>query len=195
MTDHPAAPLPPDAEDQPASAAGAHEGGESLAERVLGLHTSLPPALEVHHIGIAVERISEAMLFYGDKLGLDVVDRRDLPERQLKVAFVQAGNTLIELMEPTSPDSTVARYIERRGPGLHHVCFGTTDIDEHLRDLKDKGVGLIDEVARPGAHGAVAFLQPTAAHGVLVELLQEGKDVPTNSAEVEPPGSSVPDHA
>jgi methylmalonyl-CoA epimerase len=128
--------------------------------------------LAVHHVGIAVPSIDEAMRFYGDKLGLSLSDSLELPERQLKVAFVKAANLLIELLEPTDPDSTVARFLERRGPGLHHLCFGTPDIREHLRDLKDKGVELIDETPRPGAHGQVAFLQPTAAVGVLVELLQ-----------------------
>jgi methylmalonyl-CoA/ethylmalonyl-CoA epimerase len=128
--------------------------------------------LAVHHLGIAVPSIDEAMRFYGDKLGLSLVESVELPERQLKVAFVKAANLLIELLEPTDPDSTVARFLERRGPGLHHLCFGTTDIREHLRDLKDKGVELIDESPRPGAHGEVAFVQPASALGVLVELLQ-----------------------
>ena len=124
--------------------------------------------LSVHHVGIAVPSIDEAMHFYGDKLGLSLVDSLELPERQLKVGFVKAANVLIELLEPTDPDTTVARFLERNGPGLHHLCFGTPDIREHLRDLKDKGVELIDEVPRPGAHGEVAFLQPAATLGVLV---------------------------
>jgi methylmalonyl-CoA epimerase len=128
--------------------------------------------LSVHHVGIAVPSIDDAMHFYGEKLGLSLTDSLDLPERQLKVAFVQAANVLIELLEPTDPNSTVSRFLERRGPGLHHLCFGTPDIREHLRDLKDKGVELIDEAPRPGAHGEVAFLQPATALGVLVELLQ-----------------------
>ena len=128
--------------------------------------------LAVHHVGIAVPSIDDAMHFYGEKLGLSLVERLDLPERQLKVAFVRASNVLIELLEPTEPDTTVARFIERRGPGLHHLCFGTPNIREHLRDLKDKGVELIDDAPRPGAQGEVAFLQPSAALGVLVELFQ-----------------------
>ncbi len=128
--------------------------------------------LAVHHVGVAVPSIDEAMRFYGEKLGLSVLETVELPDRQLKVAFVQAANLLIELLEPTETDTPVARFIERRGPGLHHLCFGTPDIREHLRDLKDKGVELIDEAPRPGAHGEVAFLQPAAALGVLVELLQ-----------------------
>src|SRR5689334_6401582 len=128
--------------------------------------------LAVHHIGVAVRSIDDAMHFYGDKLGLALHESLDLPDRQLRVAFVKTANLLIELLEPTDPDTPVARFLERRGPGLHHLCFGTTDIREHLRDLKDKGVEVIDETPRPGAHGDVAFLQPSAALGVLVELLQ-----------------------
>ncbi len=128
--------------------------------------------------------IDDAMHFYGDKLGLAVVDTVDLPDRQLKVAFVQAANVLIELLEPTDPDSTVSRFLERRGPGLHHLCFGTPDIREHLRDLRDKGVELIDETPRPGAHGEVAFLQPSAGLGVLVELLQPSTETATETVEV-----------
>jgi methylmalonyl-CoA epimerase len=134
------------------------------------------PPLGIHHVGIAVPSVDDAMHFYGDRLGLSIVDTVDMPERQLKVVFVQAANMLIELLEPTDPNSTVSRFIERRGPGLHHLCFGTPDIREHLRDLRDKGVELIDEEPRPGAHGEVAFLQPSAALGVLVELLQETHD-------------------
>lgn len=131
--------------------------------------------LRLHHVGVAVESIEAALRFYGDTLGLRVVDRLELADRALKVVFVQAGNTLIELLEPTRAEANVARFLERRGPGLHHLCFGTPDIDAHLRDLKERGVDLIDEVARPGAHGQVAFIQPGAAHGVLVELIQEGR--------------------
>src|SRR5919197_863343 len=103
-------------------------------------------ALAVHHVGVAVPSIEDA--------------------------FVKTDNVLIELLEPTDPDATVARFLERRGPGLHHLCFGTPNILEHLRDLRDKGVELIDDAPRPGAHGDVAFLDPSAAMGVLVELLQ-----------------------
>jgi len=134
------------------------------------------PPLAIHHVGIAVPSIDDAMHFYGDRLGLSIVDTVDMPERQLKVVFVQTANMLLELLEPTDPNSTVSRFLERRGPGLHHLCFGTPDIRAHLRDLRDKGVEMIDEEPRPGAHGDVAFLQPSSALGVLVELLQEKHD-------------------
>src|SRR5262249_46843759 len=128
--------------------------------------------LAVHHIGIAVQSIDDAMHLYGDKFGLSLVETIDLPDRQLRVGFVQTANMLLELLEPTDPDPTVRRFLERRRPGLHHLCFGTTDIRAHLRDLKDKGMELIDETPRPGAQGEVAFLQPTSGLGVLIELLQ-----------------------
>lgn len=147
--------------------------------------------LRIHHVGVAVGSIDEAMHFYGDTLGLTLVDTVDLPDRQLKVAFVQAGNTLIELLEPTDPDSTVSRFLERRGPGLHHLCFGTPDIREHLRDLRDKGVELIDDAPRPGAQGEVAFLQPAAGLGVLIELLQPRAPQPEPEEPKEPVRSDV----
>jgi methylmalonyl-CoA epimerase len=128
--------------------------------------------LSVHHVGIAVPSIDQAMHFYGDTMGLSLSERIELPERQLKVGFVKTANMLIELLEPTASDTTVGRFLDRHGPGLHHLCFDTPDIRAHLRDLKDKGVELIDAVPRPGAHGEVAFLQPAATLGVLVELLQ-----------------------
>jgi methylmalonyl-CoA/ethylmalonyl-CoA epimerase len=133
--------------------------------------------LGVHHVGVAVPSIDDAMHFYGDKLGLAVDETLELPDRHLRVAFVKTDNMLIELLEPTDPDTPVARFLERRGPGLHHLCFGTPDIREHLRDLRDKGVELIDEDPRPGAHGEVAFLQPASALGVLVELIQTAAKV------------------
>jgi methylmalonyl-CoA epimerase len=159
--------------------------------------------LAIHHVGVAVPSIDDAMHFYGDKLGLSLVDSVDLPDRQLKVAFVQAANMLIELLEPTDPNSSVSRFLERRGPGLHHLCFGTTDIRRHLRDLADKGVELIDAEPRPGARGEVAFLHPSAALGVLVELTQDTdgttlREIPseaTTSAETpatETPGLTPP---
>lgn len=176
---------------------------EATEPQPAGEPEGTPPSapLPVHHVGVAVHAIDEAMRFYGDQLGLAVVDRQELADRSLKVAFVQAGNTLIELLEPTSPETTVARFLERRGPGLHHLCFGTLDIQAHLRELKDRGVGLLDEVARPGAHGDVAFLQPRDTFGVLVELIQlshSARDEPAGpaaDAEAAAPGPDAADLA
>src|SRR5260370_38420357 len=107
-------------------------------------------SLAVHHVGIAVPSIDDAMHFYGEKLGLSVAETLDLPERQLKIAFVRASNVLIDLLAPTYPDSTVSRFLERRGPGMHHLCFGTPAIRAHLRDLKGKGAELTAEAPQPG---------------------------------------------
>jgi methylmalonyl-CoA/ethylmalonyl-CoA epimerase len=131
------------------------------------------PPLSIHHVGVAVSSIDEAMKFYGETLGLEVMDRRILGDRGLEIAFVQAENTLIELLQPLDPEGTVARFIERRGQGMHHLCFGTPDIESHIRDLLGKGVEMIDTEPRPGAHGDVAFIQPASSFGVLVELIQE----------------------
>jgi methylmalonyl-CoA/ethylmalonyl-CoA epimerase len=150
--------------------------------------------LAIHHVGVAVPSIDDAMHFYGDTLGLSLVDSLELADRQLKVAFVQTANMLIELLEPTDPNSTVSRFLERRGPGLHHLCFGTPDIRRHLRDLQDKGVELIDAAPRPGAHGEVAFLQPYAALGVLVELIQPTDGTPATS-EPTPAADTAPAEA
>ncbi len=151
--------------------------GTPAATQPAPVQQPAPPArpLPLHHVGIAVQSMVEALAFYEGQLHMPVVERRTLSDRALEIAFVQSGNTLLELMHPTDPETTVARFLERRGPGLHHLCFGTPDIDAHLRELKENGVELIDSVARPGAHGDVAFLQPASAHGVLVELIQEGR--------------------
>jgi methylmalonyl-CoA epimerase len=161
-------------------------GDETSKPEILSAMDESP--LAIHHVGVAVPSIDDAMHFYGDKLGLSVVESLELPDRQLKVAFVQAANMLIELLEPTDPNSTVSRFLERRGPGLHHLCFGTTDIRRHLRDLEDKGVELIDTEPRPGAHGPVAFLQPSSALGVLVELTQPSEASPATGSS--PPSTS-----
>ena len=172
---------PPGSEDAQVGTASGTSFPVSQAD--VGTRTKAVDPLAIHHVGVAVNNIDEAMRFYGEKLGLDLIDRRELPDRALKVAFVQAANTLIELLEPTNPQSTLARFLDRRGPGLHHLCFGTPDIDAYLRDLRDKGVDLIDETPRPGALGDVAFIQPEAAYGVLEELIQLAETVKPRTGE------------
>lgn len=122
------------------------------------------------HIGIAVKSIEEAKKFWVDQLGLKVVHVEEVPEQKVRVAFLDAG---IELLEPTSPDSPVAKFIEKRGEGLHHVTLQTGNLADRLKALKAAGVNLIDEKPRLGAGGAgIAFLHPKSAHGVLVELCE-----------------------
>lgn len=127
----------------------------------------------IDHIGIAVGRVSDALAFYGETLGLDIEAPEEIPSQRVRAHFVKAGDAFLELLEPTAPDSPIAKYLEKRGPGLHHVALRVDDIRAAIAQLKARGVRLIDEEPRPGAHGSlVAFLHPSSAQGVLVELKQ-----------------------
>lgn len=130
----------------------------------------------LYHIGIAVKSLSEGLAIWRDALGLHYLETEELPERGLRVAMLEAGGVEVELLESTRDDSVIAKYIAKRGPGIHHMAFEVEDIDASLKDLKEKGVRLVDDVARPGASNTrVAFLHPAAAGGVLVELVQKPK--------------------
>ena len=123
------------------------------------------------HIGIAVGNIQEALAFYRDALGLDVETPEDVPSQRVRAHFIQAGDSALELLEATAEDSPIAKYVQKRGPGLHHITLRVENIASALAQLKARGVRLIDESPRPGAHGSlVAFVHPSSAHGVLVEL-------------------------
>ena len=127
----------------------------------------------IDHVGIAVKSIDEAKKFWIDTLGLKLSHIEEVPEQKARVAILKAGDTTIELVEPTSPDSPVQRFIEKRGEGLHHLTLQTDNLAERLKKLKSANVGLIDEKPRVGADGAkIAFLHPKSAHGVLVELCE-----------------------
>ena len=129
--------------------------------------------VRIDHIGIAVTNIGEALAFYRDALGLEVEAPEDVPSQRVRAHFISVGESAIELLEATSADSPIAKYVARRGPGLHHITLRVDDIEAALAQLKARGVRLIDERARPGAHGSrVAFIHPSSAHGVLVELKQ-----------------------
>jgi methylmalonyl-CoA/ethylmalonyl-CoA epimerase len=125
------------------------------------------------HIGIAVQDLARALAFYRDALGLEVEAPEDVPSQGVRAHFVPVGAAAIELLEATAADSPIARFVERRGPGLHHVTLRVDDIHAALRQLRAHGARLIDETPREGAHGSlVAFVHPASAHGVLVELKQ-----------------------
>ena len=127
----------------------------------------------IDHVGIAVKSIDEAKKFWVDTLGLKLSHIEEVPEQKARVAILKAGNTTIEFVEPTSPDSPIQRFIEKRGEGLHHLTLQTDNLGEQLKKLKSANVGLIDEQPRIGAGGAkIAFLHPKSAHGVLVELCE-----------------------
>lgn len=127
------------------------------------------------HIGIAVANLDEALAFYRDALGLEVSVPHDVPTERVRTTFVPVGGPALELLEPTAPDSIVARFLERRGPGIHHITLLVDDLEAVLERLRARGVRLLDETPRAGAHGSrVAFVHPSSAHGVLVELKQAG---------------------
>jgi LAO/AO transport system kinase len=123
------------------------------------------------HVGIAVSNIDEALTFYRDALGLEVAPPEDVETQGVRAHFIPAGEAALELLEATVPDSPIAKYVAKKGPGLHHVTLRVANLAEVLAQLKSRGVRLIDDTPRPGAHGSlVAFIHPAAAHGVLVEL-------------------------
>ena len=125
------------------------------------------------HIGIAVSNIDEALSFYRDALGLEVESPEDVDTERVRAHFIPAGEAALELLEATADDSPIARYVAKRGPGLHHITLRVDDIRAALAQLSSRGVRLIDQTPRPGAHGSlVAFIHPSSTHGVLVELKQ-----------------------
>jgi len=125
------------------------------------------------HVGIAVERLDEALAFYRDALGLDVERPEEVSTQRVRAHMLDTGPASLELLEATEPDSPIAGFLTRRGPGLHHVTLRVEDLRAALTQLSARNVRLIDAEPRPGAHGSlVAFIHPSAAHGVLVELKQ-----------------------
>ena len=126
------------------------------------------------HIGIAVEDLDEAAALFGDTLGLAVEGRKELPDRGLEVAFLDTGNTKVELLASRRDDSAIGRFLAKKGPGIHHLCFKTADIRRTMKELADAGLRLIDAEPREGAEGhLVAFLHPKSTSGVLIELEEE----------------------
>ena len=125
------------------------------------------------HIGIAVKDLSAALAFYRDALGLDIEAPEEVASQRVRAHFVPVGEAKLELLEATAADSPIAKYVDKRGPGLHHITLRVEDIGAALAQLKARGARLIDKQPRPGAEGSlVAFVHPASAHGVLVELKQ-----------------------
>ena len=131
------------------------------------------PELPLDHVAIAVESIDASLPALELLTGSKATARERVESQNVEVVFIGTGSTRIELIQPTSADSTVARFLERRGPGLHHIAYRTPDIDAELARLEAAGVRLIDRTARPGAGGhRVAFIHPKSTGGVLVELVE-----------------------
>jgi methylmalonyl-CoA/ethylmalonyl-CoA epimerase len=131
------------------------------------------------HIGIAVKDLQAALAFYRDALGLEIEAPEDVPSQHVRAHFIPVGDAKVrlELLEATSPESPIAKYIDKRGPGLHHITLRVPDIRAALAELKSRGARLIDEQPRPGAEGSlIAFVHPAATGGVLIELKQSHHD-------------------
>lgn len=127
----------------------------------------------IEHIGIAVKSIEERLPYYEDVLGLKCYNIETVEDQKVKTAFFKIGQTKIELLEPTSEDSTIAKFIQNRGEGVHHIAFATKGVNDALKEMESKGVRLIDERARKGAEGLnIAFLHPKFTAGILTELCE-----------------------
>jgi methylmalonyl-CoA/ethylmalonyl-CoA epimerase len=129
--------------------------------------------MKVDHIGIATPQLQEALSVWRDALGLSVDSTDEVAEQGVRVAMLPIGETHIELLEPLSDDSPVGKFLQKRGPGIHHIAIRVTNIRAALSELKEKGARLIDETPRVGANGClVAFIHPSATNGVLLELVE-----------------------
>ncbi len=132
--------------------------------------------MKIDHIGIATPQLDDALLFWRDALGLEVKHTEIVEEQGVRVAMLPVGEPRVELLEPTGPQSPVAKFLEKRGPGIHHIAVRVSDIRAALARLKSSGARLIDESPRTGAGGClVAFVHPSTAGGVLLELVEEVK--------------------
>jgi len=133
----------------------------------------VPKIKKIDHTAIVVEDIEAALGFWCDALGLELSHQEDVPREKSSIAFLPVGESKIELVQPTSDDSGIAKYLAKRGPGMHHICLEVDDIAAMLKQLKGKGIELIHEEAITGSNGKrYAFIHPKAASGVLVELYQ-----------------------
>jgi methylmalonyl-CoA/ethylmalonyl-CoA epimerase len=132
--------------------------------------------MKIDHIGIATQSIDEASAFWREALGLEMCGSEEVAEQGVRVSMLPTGESRIELLEPTGNDSPIARFLEKRGPGIHHIAFRVDDIRAALKQLSASGTRLIDETPRAGAGGClVAFIHPSATGGVLVELVEHAQ--------------------
>ena len=129
--------------------------------------------MKINHLGIATKGIDEALKFWSDALGLENVHTEIVEDQKVRVAMLPIGESRVELLEPTSGDSPISKFLEKRGGGIHHIAVEVDDIEASLANLKSQGMRLIDETPRIGAEGClVAFVHPAASGGVLLELVQ-----------------------
>jgi len=128
----------------------------------------------IEHVGIAVKDLQEAIKYYEEVLGLKCYAIEEVADQKVKTAFFMVGQTKLELLEATSEESPVAKFIEKKGEGIHHLAFAVNDVDGSLKEVKDKGVRVIDETSRKGAEGlSIGFLHPKSTFGVLTEFCEK----------------------
>ncbi|MFN8425930.1 MAG: methylmalonyl-CoA epimerase [Anaerolineales bacterium] len=133
----------------------------------------MPHVKQINHVAVVVDDMDKALSFWRDALGLELHELRDVPAEKSQVAFLPLQGSEVELVRPTSDDSGIAKYLAKRGPGMHHICLEVDDIEGMLAQLKSKGMRLINEEPRTAADGKkYAFIHPESASGVLVELYQ-----------------------
>jgi methylmalonyl-CoA epimerase len=136
----------------------------------------MPDPRRIDHVAIVVHSIEQALMFYRDVLGIAPDEIREVPTEQVRIAFLPLGGpagSALELLEPTSPDSSLARFLEKRGEGLHHICLEVDNIETALHELREQGVSVLDQQPRLAAEGRAIFVHPRGAHGVLLELLEK----------------------
>jgi methylmalonyl-CoA epimerase len=130
----------------------------------------------IDHVAIIVRNIEQALVFYRDTLGITPSEIKEVPTEQVRIAFLPMGGpggSEIELIEPITPDSSLTRFLEKRGEGLHHICLEVADIDTALAEMQEKGVPVLDKQPRIAASGRAIFLHPKGTNGVLLELLEK----------------------
>ena len=133
----------------------------------------MPTVKQINHVAVVVEDMEKALSFWRDALGMELHGLRDVPAEKSQVAFLPLPGSEVELVQPTTDDSGIAKYLAKRGPGMHHICLEVDDIEGMLSHLKSQGVRLINEEPRLGGNGKkYAFIHPESASGVLVELYQ-----------------------
>ncbi|NWJ44723.1 MAG: methylmalonyl-CoA epimerase [Chloroflexi bacterium] len=132
---------------------------------------------KIDHIGIAVKDLTSSLKFYEEALGLENIGFEVVEEQGVRVAFLTVGESKIELLEPLNEESPIAKFIAKRGEGIHHICLDVEDVPEALGELKERNLQLIDQQPRRGAHHKdIAFVHPKSSSGVLIELSMDGKD-------------------
>ncbi len=133
----------------------------------------MPTIKKIHHVALAVDDMETALAFWRDALGMRVAERRQVPAEAAEIAFLPLGESELELVRPTSEESGLARFLQKRGPGMHHLCLQVEDLDGMLAQLRAQGVELINDTPRNGADGVrYAFIHPRSTGGVLVELYE-----------------------